>query len=208
YNRSCAINPYLVEGKKTVAYEICEQLGWEVPDIAVVAVGDGCSIAGVWKGFMECYKLGLTDKLPRIVGVQAANSNPVTRAFENKTLSFDYRKPQTIADSISVGIPRNGIKALNAVNESKGWMMDVTDQEILEAMKILAQKTGVFGEPAGVASFAGILRMKKQEILKGDEKIVSIVSGSGLKDIKSAVQAAGKATVIQPSIDEVKKAVG
>ncbi len=207
YNRSCAINPYLVEGKKTVAYEICEQLGWKAPDIAVVAVGDGCSIGGVWKGFLECYKLGLIDKLPRIVGVQAANSNPVTRAFENKTYQFEYRRPQTIADSISVGIPRNGIKALNAVNESRGFMVDVTDEEILSAMKVLAQRTGVFGEPAGVTSFAGIMKMQELGMLNGSESVVSIVSGSGLKDIKSAAAAAGKASVIEPDIGEVKRIV-
>lgn len=207
YNRSCAINPYLVEGKKTVAYEICEQLGWKAPDIAVVAVGDGCSIAGVWKGFMECFKLGLIDRLPKLVGVQAANSNPVTRAFLNKTCRFDYKKPVTIADSISVGIPRNGIKALNAIHESQGFMVDVTDDEILDAMRILAQGTGVFGEPAGVTSFAGIMKMHERGMLSGSEKVVGIVSGSGLKDIKSAALAAGKALVIEPNIDAVKEVV-
>lgn len=207
YNRSCAINPYLVEGKKTIAYEICEQLGWKAPDIAVVAVGDGCSIAGVWKGFLECYKLGLIDTLPKLVGVQAANSNPVTRAFMNKTYRFDYKKPETIADSISVGIPRNGIKALNAVHESKGFMVDVTDDEILDAMRILAQRTGIFGEPAGVTSFAGIMKMHGLGILNGNEKVVSIVSGSGLKDIRSAARAAGKAAVVEPDINEVRKIV-
>jgi threonine synthase len=207
YNRSCAINPYLVEGKKTVAYEICEQLGWKAPDIAVVAVGDGCTIAGVWKGFKECQILGLIDKVPKIVGVQAAGSNPVTRAFNRKSYQFEYQKPQTIADSISVGIPRNGIKALNAVNESGGWMIDVTDQEILEAMKQLAQKTGIFGEPAGVTSFAGILKMKQLGMLSGNQRVVSIVSGSGLKDIKSATKAAGKAMVIEPELAEVRKAI-
>lgn len=207
YNRSCAINPYLIEGKKTVAYEICEQLGWNAPDIAVVAVGDGCSIGGVWKGFLECYKLGLIDKLPKIVGVQAINSNPVTRAFEKKTYEFEYRKPQTIADSISVGIPRNGIKALNAVNESGGYMVDVSDDEILHAMKVLAQSTGVFGEPAGVTSFAGIMKMNELGLIKGDERVVNIVSGSGLKDIRSAAQAAGKANVVEPDINAVKEII-
>jgi threonine synthase len=207
YNRSCAINPYLVEGKKTIAYEICEQLGWQTPDMAVVAVGDGCSIAGVWKGFLECFKLGLIDRLPKLIGVQAAGANPVTRAFQNKINSFAYQKPQTIADSISVGIPRNGIKALKAVHESEGLMIDVTDDEILEAMKILAQGTGIFGEPAGVASFAGITKMHRLGLLSGHERVVSIVSGSGLKDIKSAVRAAGQATVIEPDINEVKKAI-
>jgi len=207
YNRSCAINPYLVEGKKTVAYEICEQLGWEAPDIAVVAVGDGCSIAGVWKGFKECYTLGLIDRLPRIVGVQAENSNPVTRAFNSNTYEFEYRVPDTLADSISVGIPRNGIKALNAVHESKGFMVDVSDEEILSAMRILARSTGVFGEPAGVTSFAGIIKMKELGLLKGDESVVSIVSGSGLKDIRSAMKAAGKAKVVEPDIEAVKSAL-
>lgn len=207
YNRSCAINPYLLEGKKTVAYEICEQLGWKVPDIAVVAVGDGCSIGGVWKGFKECYTLGLIDKVPKIVGVQAENSNPVTRAFKKNTYKFDYRVPETLADSISVGIPRNGIKALNAVHESGGYMVDVSDEEILSAMKILAQKTGVFGEPAGVASFAGIMKMNELGLIKGDERVVSIVSGSGLKDIKSASQAAGKANVVEPTLSDVKKII-
>jgi len=207
YNRSCAINPYLVEGKKTISYEICEQLDWKAPDIAVVAVGDGCTIGGVWKGFKECFELGLIDKFPKIVGVQAENSNPVTRAFNKKTYEFEYRVPDTLADSISVGIPRNGIKALNALHESGGYMVDVSDEEILAAMKILAQKTGVFGEPAGVTSFAGIMKMKELGLLKGDEKVVSIVSGSGLKDIKSAVKAAGKANHVEPDLNDLKRIV-
>lgn len=208
YNRSCAINPYLVEGKKTVAYEICEQAGWKAPDIAVVAVGDGCTIAGVWKGFKECYLLGLIDRLPKMVGVQAAKSNPVTRAFNKKTFRFDYQKPETIADSISVGIPRNGIKALKAVNESQGWMIDVSDEEILEAMNLLAQKTGIFGEPAGVAGMAGIVKMNKLKMFSGDERVVSIITGSGLKDIKSATLAAGKPVLIAPDLEEVRKHLG
>jgi threonine synthase len=207
YNRSCAINPYLVEGKKTISYEICEQLGWKAPDIAVVAVGDGCTIGGVWKGFKECYELGLIDKFPKIVGVQAANSNPVTRAFNKKTYEFEYRVPETIADSISVGIPRNGIKALNALHESGGYMIDVTDEEILAAMKTLAQRTGVFGEPAGVTSFAGVMKMKELGLLKGDEKLVSIVSGSGLKDIKSAMKAAGTANRVEPDLEDLKRII-
>ena len=207
YNRSCAINPYLVEGKKTVAYEICEQLNWQAPDIAVVAVGDGCTIAGVWKGFKECYILGLIDKLPKIVGVQAAHSNPVTRAFAKNATEFEYQKPETIADSISVGIPRNGIKALKAVRESGGFMIDVTDQEILAAMRLLAQKSGIFGEPAGVTGFAGILKMNQTGQFSGDEKVVTLVSGSGLKDIKSATLAAGKPALIAPDIAEVRKIV-
>ncbi len=207
YNRSCAINPYLVEGKKTVAYEICEQLNWDVPDIVTVAVGDGCTMAAVWKGFKECKLLGLTDRIPRIIGVQAARSNPVTRAFNKHTYSFDYEPPVTIADSISVGIPRNGIKALNAVHESGGCMVDVTDDEILAAMKLLARRTGIFGEPAGVAGFAGVIKLRELGLLNGDEKVACIVTGSGLKDIRSAASAAGKAIPVEPDMAAVQKAI-
>lgn len=207
YNRSCAINPYLVEGKKTVSYEICEQLNWQVPDIVVMAVGDGCSIAGAWKGFYECYKLGLTDKLPKMVGVQAEGSNPVTRAVNSGKPEFEYRKPKTIADSISVGIPRNGIKAFNAINESGGFMIDVSDDEILDAMRILAQNSGIFGEPAGVTSFAGIIKMKKLGLFSKNDTVVSIVSGSGLKDIKSAALACGKGIHVNPDINELRNII-
>ena len=110
-----------------------------------------------------------------------------------------------MADSISVGIPRNGIKALNALHESGGCMVDVSDEEILAAMKLLAQKTGVFGEPAGVTSFAGIMKMKELGLIKGDERVVSIVSGSGLKDIRSAMKAAGKASCVEPDLVDLKR---
>jgi threonine synthase len=204
YNRSCAINPYLVEGKKTVAYEICEQLNWEVPDIVTVAVGDGCTIAGVWKGFHECFELGLTSSVPKIIGIQAAGANPITRAYEHKTREFDYQEADTVADSICVAVPRNGIKALNAIEESFGMMIDVTDEEILEAMKILARGVGVFGEPAGVTGFAGVLKLKELGLITGNEKIACIVTGSGLKDIKSAIRAAGSAYEVSPSLSDIE----
>lgn len=207
YDRSCGINPYLIEGKKTISFEICEQLCWKVPDIVVVAVGDGCTIAAVYKGFKECQLLGLTDKVPKIIGVQAVNSNPVTRAFENDTDDFEYKKPDTLADSISVGIPRNGIKALRAVRESKGMMVDVSDDEILNAMRVLARATGVFGEPAGVTSFAGVMKLKEKGLIRGDENIVSIVSGGGLKDIKNASLACGKGQSVLPDINELKRII-
>ncbi len=205
YNRSCAINPYLIEGKKTVAYEICEQLNWEVPDIVVMAVGDGCSIAAAWKGFCECYKLGLVDKLPRMIGVQAEQSNPVSRAFYENTLEFEYKAPNTIADSISVGIPRNGIKALNAITESNGLMIDVSDSEILDTIKFLARNTGIFGEPAGVTGFAGIRKLKRDKIITGTESIVTVVTGSGLKDIKSAEKAVEGSITVKPNLEDFKK---
>ena len=205
YNRSCAINPYLVEGKKTVAFELMEQLNWEVPDWVVMSVGDGCCISGAWKGFKELYELELIDKLPRMLGVQAAMSNPVNRAFRENKSSFDYIKPETLADSISVGIPRNGLKALRALRESQGAVVDVLDIEILDAMKQLARLTGVFGEPAGVAGLAGLRKMVKENKIKQSEKVVLIVTGNGLKDIKIAMSAVSPPITIKPDLEDLKK---
>jgi threonine synthase len=201
YNRSCAINPYLCDGKKTAAFEICEQLDFKIPDKIVMSVGDGCSISAVWKGFKEFYDLVLIDKLPAMVSVQAENSNPVNRTFRKNITEFDYISPVTIADSISVGIPRNGYKAITALKESKGIVVDVSDDEILKAMTVLARHTGVFGEPAGVAGFAGLMKLSKEGAIRSDETVALIVSGSGLKDVKSAQKAVTKPEKIKPDLD-------
>ncbi len=203
YNRSCAINPYLVDGKKTVSFEIIEQLKFQVPDKIIMSVGDGCSISGAWKGFKEFYELGLIDKLPVMVSVQAENSNPVNRTYRAHKDEFDYIRPKTIADSISVGIPRNGYKALNVLKESNGIAIDVSDDEILKAMTILARATGVFGEPAGVAGFAGLLKLAQEGLIKEDETIALVVSGNGLKDIKSAQSAVERPEIIKPSLESL-----
>ncbi|MFR1708378.1 MAG: threonine synthase [Clostridium sp.] len=203
YNRSCAINPYLAEGKKTAAFEICEQLNFKVPDKVIMAVGDGCSISSVWKGFKEFYELDLIDKLPTMVSVQAIGSNPVNRTYRNGSRKFDYIPPETIADSISVGIPRNGYKALNTLEESNGIAIDVSDEEILSAITTLARQTGVFGEPAGVTSFAGLKKLVDLGKINEDETVVIIVSGSGLKDVKSAQRAVSKPELVKPDINEL-----
>lgn len=201
YNRSCAINPYLVEGKKTAAFEICEQLDFNVPDKVIMSVGDGCSISSVWKGFKEFYEMGLINKLPVMVSVQAEGSNPVNRTYRNNKNEFDYVEPKTLADSISVGIPRNGYKALNALRESNGIAVDVSDEEILKSITILARHTGIFGEPAGVTGFAGLLKLVKEGLIEKDESVALIVSGSGLKDIKSAQKAVSRPEIIKPQLD-------
>lgn len=203
YNRSCAINPYLVDGKKTVAFEILEQLDFKVPDKVIMSVGDGCSISGAWKGFKEFYELGLIDKLPVMVSVQAENANPVNRAYRKRLHEFDYVKPETIADSISVGIPRNGYKALNALYESNGIEVDVSNEEILKAMTLLARLTGVFGEPAGVTGFAGLLKLKEENLIDKDESIALIVSGNGLKDVKSAQLAVKTPEIVKPNLNSL-----
>ncbi len=203
YNRSCAINPYLAEGKKTAAFEICEQLNFKVPDKVIMSVGDGCSISSVWKGFKEFYELGLIDRLPNMVSVQAEGANPVNRTYRNGTRAFNYIPPVTIADSISVGIPRNGYKALNALEESNGIAIDVSDEEILSAITTLARQTGIFGEPAGVTSFAGLKKLVELDQIREDETVIIVVSGSGLKDIKSAQHAVNKPELIKHDMNKL-----
>jgi len=195
YNRNAAINPYLSEGKKTVSMEIAEQLGpalgeFRAPDFVAVSVGDGCTIAGVWKGFKDLYATGLIDKLPRLISVQAEGCCPINRAIENNT-AIEKMEEHTIADSIAVGVPRNGDKALSAIRESKGIAVNVSDDEILAAMRLLGKTAGIFGEPAGVAGTAGLVKAVALGLIPRDALVVSIVTGNGLKDVASAQKAAG-----------------
>ncbi len=202
YNRNAAINPYLVEGKKTVALEIAEQLNWQVPDWVVLAVGDGCTIAGVWKGFKDLYQVGWIDRLPKIVGVQSTGCSPLTDAFlENRP--WRPAVENTLADSIAVGVPRNPEKALRAVRESGGTMVAVSDEAILDAMRELGRTSGIFGEPAGVTGTAGLKVLVEKGVIRAHEKVVSIVTGNGLKDVQNAIKAVGEPIKVEPSLKEL-----
>ncbi|MDR0601887.1 MAG: threonine synthase, partial [Treponema sp.] len=189
YNRNAAVNPYLSEGKKTVSLEIAEQLDFEVPDFVALSVGDGCTIAGVWKGFRDLYAAGLTAKLPRLLSVQAEGCCPVNRAVETGR-PIERMEENTLADSIAVGVPRNGGKAVAAIRESNGIAVNVSDEEILSAMRLLGRSAGVFGEPAGAAGTAGLLKAAARGLIPRDALVVSIVTGNGLKDTASARRAA------------------
>ena len=203
YNRNAAINPYLLEGKKTVSFEICEQLNWEVPDWVVVAVGDGCTIGGVYEGFYDLYSTGLIPRIPKILGVQAEGCQPLVKAFfENRP--FEPSEENTLADSIAVGVPRNPIKALNAVEFSNGTMVAVPDEEILKAMPLLGRTTGVFTEPAGAAGLAGLKAALKEGYINPEESIVVIATGNGLKDIVNAEKAAPEPIEVLPSLEELE----
>lgn len=201
YNRNAAINPYLSEGKKTVALEIAEQLDWKVPDYVVISVGDGCTIAGAWKGFKDLYNAGFIDKLPKLISVQAEGCRPINNAVDEGRSKLIPMEENTIADSIAVGVPRNFNKAVNAINESGGITVNVTDEEILSAMSLLGKMTGVFGEPAGVAGTAGLIKAVKQGKVPKDATIVSVVTGNGLKDIASAIKSVGKPISVPPEMD-------
>ena len=199
YNRNAAINPYLSEGKKTVSLEIGEQLNWECPDYVAVSVGDGCTIAGVWKGFKDLYALNLIDRLPRLISVQAAGCCPINRAIAEKKPWYPMEE-NTLADSIAVGVPRNPDKAINAIMESNGIVINVTDEEIMAAQKLLGTTCGVFGEPAGVTGTAGLKKACELGLSPKDSTVVSIVTGNGLKDVDNAIKATKPPVLIKPEM--------
>ncbi|MCK5388543.1 MAG: pyridoxal-phosphate dependent enzyme, partial [Candidatus Izimaplasma sp.] len=204
YNRNAAINPHLVEGKKTVALEIAEQLNFSVTDWVSVSVGDGCTIGGVYKGFYDLFKIGLIDRIPKILGVQSDGCSPFYTAYTEGCPLVEAEE-NTIADSIAVGIPRNPVKAQNAVEKSQGTWITVSDQEILKAMKILGSKEGIFGEPAGVAGFAGVINALQQGIIKHTDSVTVIVTGNGLKDTANALKATEAPLSLKPDLQELIK---
>ncbi|HSQ36357.1 MAG TPA: threonine synthase [Acidimicrobiia bacterium] len=195
YNRTTGFNPYMSEGKKTVAYEICEQLGWQVPDAVFVSVGDGCIIGGLHKGLRDLLALGWIDRLPRLYGVQAAGSNYLAEAWERgeDVLTKPPITAHTVADSISAGLPRDRLKAMAAVRETGGAFVTASDEEILAAIPALARGSGVFAEPAAAAAWAGLVGAADQGLVGPDDRVVVISTGSGLKDVASARRAAEEA---------------
>lgn len=203
YNRNAGINPTLTEGKKTVALEIAEQLNWSVTDWVAVSVGDGCTIGGVYNGFHDLYELGFIERIPKILGVQSTGCCPfVDAARENRDLI--PAEENTLADSIAVGVPRNPKKALRAVSASNGAWIAVSDEDILATMGILGRSEGVFGEPAGVTASAGVMKAVRQGIIKPNETVTTISTGSGLKDVKNALRAAGRPHKCAPSIEALE----
>jgi threonine synthase len=161
-----------------------------MPDWVSVSVGDGCIISGVWKGLHEMYRLGFIKKLPRMLGVQAAGCKPVADAFHSGK-SLVTVNGVTRADSINCGTPRNWRKAVNALRESKGEIVAVSDAEIMDAMNTTARLSAVFGEPSGAASVAGVKRAVTDGMIKKGESVCAIITGNGLKDIKAAMETAG-----------------
>jgi threonine synthase len=204
YNRNAAINPNMIEGKKTVALEIAEQLDFNPTDWVVVSVGDGCTIGGVYKGFYDLKQLGLIDRIPKILGVQSTGCDPFYKAFhENKKVM--EADENTIADSIAVGIPRNPVKGINAVKKSNGDYVEVSDDLILQAMKILGENEGIFAEPAASASLAGMIQAKEKGIIKDKESVTVIVTGNGLKDPKNAAKAISEPITLKPNLEDLIK---
>jgi len=178
-----SVNPYRLEGQRTIAYEVYEQLGREVPDVVVVPVGNAGNISAIWKGFKELKLLGLTDRTPRMIGVQAEGAAPLARTLrENSDELLRVPNPETVATAIRIGAPVNWKKALRAVRESRGTIITVSDDEILKAQRLLASTEGLFVEPASAASIAGLAKATSQGLVDRGEVVVCVATGHGLKD--------------------------
>lgn len=214
YNRNTGFNPYMAEGKKTAALELCEQLGWKVPDKVFVGVGDGCIISGLHKGFKDLFALGWIDRMPELMGVQANGSDFMYRTWKEGAdpLTYPPINAQTVADSISAGLPRDRIKASAAILETGGAWVRVPDEAILAAIPILAENSGIFAEPAAAAPLAGLLAAREQGLVSQNDTVALVVTGSGLKDVASAMRACDEAGIapvtVDPSLADVRRTAG
>ncbi len=216
YCRNTGYNPITVEGKKTCSLEICEQLTltkggfvdkWQTPDRIFVSVGDGNIISGLHKGLVDLKNLGWIDAMPKLMGVQAAGAAAVYNAWRDGQDDITPVNGHTIADSINVDLPRDGRRAVRAIRQTNGAASTVTDDEILEAMQILARETAVFCEPAAGTAVAGLLKAARAGEIGADESVVVVVTGNGLKDVNSAIKAAGQPNIIDPDLKAVKAAL-
>ena len=218
YCRNTGYNPFTAEGKKTAALEIWEwwesthqkwheNVGMDVdhaPLTVLVSVGDGNIISGIHKGFKDLYQLGWLPRIPRIIGVQAEGSAAISNAFHAGTETITPVSANTIADSISVDLPRDGVRAVRAVKETGGTYVNVSDEEILKAIAELG-KQGIFAEPAGATAYAGLVKAAASGVVGGEDPILVLNTGSGLKDVRAAMQAVQPAPIIEPTLEAVKQ---
>jgi len=204
-----SINPFRIEGQKSLGYEICNQLGQEAPDRIIVPVGNAGNISAIWKGFKEFHALRLVEDLPMMTGIQAAGSAPIVQAFKTRSDTIiPVDEPETIATAIRIGAPVSWKKALTAIRESHGIAEKVTDAEILEAQKMLARTEGLFVEPASASSIAGLIKLIDNEAISKDECIVCVTTGHGLKDPDTAVKVSEKPIEVDAEIEAIEQVLG
>lgn len=210
YCRNTGYNPFTAEGKKTAAFEIWEQLlleeAFDRTLTIFVSVGDGNIISGLHKGFKDLRDLGWLNTMPRLFGIQAEGSAAVATAFAANTETITPVQAHTIADSISVDLPRDGLRALRAAQQTNGRYLTVSDDEILTAIAELG-KVGIFAEPAGATAYAGLKAALRQGLIASDDPVLVLNTGSGLKDVRAAMQAVSQAPVIEPTLSALRAAL-
>jgi threonine synthase len=220
YCRNTGYNPFTAEGKKTAAFEIWEwwieaHRAWHMKDSPLdnhsplnifVSVGDGNIISGIHKGFKDLMALGWIPNMPRIIGVQAQGSAAISNAFHAKTEVITPVSAITIADSISVDLPRDGVRAVRAAKQTNGTYLNVSDDEIIKSIAELG-KMGIFAEPAGATAYAGLVKAAGSGVVGSNDPVLVLNTGSGLKDVKAAMQAVAEAPIIEPTLEAVKKLI-
>ena len=203
-----SLNPYRLEGQKTAAFEIRDQMNGQVPDKIVVPVGNAGNISAIWKGFKELRDLGLTESLPEMMGIQAEGAAPIADSMKQGLSEVQFvESPETLATAIRIGSPVNWKKAVRAVEESNGLVETVSDKEILEAQKLLAQYEGLFVEPASAASIAGLRKLAGMGLVDKDEEVVCVVTGHGLKDPNIILRRFPRPIEVEATVDSVIRAI-
>jgi threonine synthase len=204
-----SINPFRIEGQKSLGYEICEQLNNEAPDRIIIPVGNAGNISAVWKGMTEFHKLGLIKNLPKMTGIQASGSAPIAQMIKTNSEKFvPVEHPETVATAIRIGAPVSWKKAVNAIRDSGGTAETVTDDEILDAQKTLARIEGIFVEPASASSIAGLKKLVNNGVIGKDERVVCITTGHGLKDPDTAIKQSEKPLEVDADIGAIENALG
>ncbi len=202
------VNPYALEGAKTIAYEICEQLNWIPPDYIVFPVGTGSGLLGCWKGLKEMFEMKLISRMPKLVCVQAEGCSPIATAHLKKSEQIvPVDKPRSIAEGLLIGHPLKGKMVLNALRETKGLAEIVTDDQIIEASSQLAKCEGFFVEPSSAASIAGLMKLINSQLIDKNDVIVCLLTGSGLKTIDVYTKIEKEPLTIKPSNNELEKII-
>jgi threonine synthase len=196
---------FRLEGAKSTAFEIIEQLHWNVPDVVIVPVGCGTNLSGIWKGFDEFFRLGLTESVPQIIAVQPTGCDTICSAFHNKSdRCHIVEKPNTIASAVGIGSPLDDVKCLRALCDSKGEAETATDEEILDAQRMLAEKESIFTEPSGAIPIAVLPRLLEKGVISPLQTIVCVATGTGLKDPKAAISSFSEPTSVEADIDQIE----
>lgn len=198
-------NPYAVEGLKSLAYELCEQLQWNPPDRIVFPVGSSGNLVGCWKGLKELYQLGWIQSLSSLACIQSEGCAPIAAAYKKGAINIiPVEKPRTVAEGLMISHPLKGKLALQALSETKGLAEMVTDDEILKAGKLLARSEGLFVEPSTAVSIAGVMKLVESSLVSKDETVVCMLTGSGLKTQEAYSQIVGRPETVKPGLEAIK----